>query len=119
MLCWILVATALVSAMAHLVASSPLKMHGFSFAKFRLQKELSKLDPLPNTHLRELESPEERYVAFLEYKMHLDEGIYEGRTLLFHIKIPSAYPFAPPKLICESRIYTQTSTVQEMSVWRY
>jgi ubiquitin-conjugating enzyme E2 M len=80
-------------------------MQGSSFAKFRLQTELSKLDLLPYTRLRELEPPEEKYISLIEYEVHLREGIYEGRTLLFHIRIPAGYPFAPPKVLCKTRVY--------------
>lgn len=43
--------------------------------------------------------------AEIHYSMHLDDGVYAGHTYEFVIKVPSSYPFAPPKAVALSKVF--------------
>lgn len=76
-----------------------------SFATFRLKTEIESIELLPGTSLSVDKSSEERYAVEVEYTMSITEGIYEGRVLRFKLKIPHAYPFKPPKLLCLDKVF--------------
>ncbi|CAD25874.1 UBIQUITIN CONJUGATING ENZYME E2-20K [Encephalitozoon cuniculi GB-M1] len=76
-----------------------------SFAAFRLKTEVGSIQLLPGASLSVVRSGEEKYIAEVEYTMLLSEGIYEGRVLRFKLKIPNAYPFKPPKLLCLDNVF--------------
>ncbi|AFM99249.1 ubiquitin-protein ligase [Encephalitozoon hellem ATCC 50504] len=77
----------------------------FSFASFRLRTEIKSIELLPGASLSVGKSSEERYAMEVEYTMPIAEGIYEGRVLRFKLKIPHAYPFKPPKLLCLDKVF--------------
>lgn len=75
-----------------------------NFAIFRLQTELESLELLPGAWINVNES-EDGYASVIEYGMVISEGIYEGRTLSFLLKVPHGYPFKPPKLFCTDEVF--------------
>lgn len=75
------------------------------FATFRLKTEIQSIQLPPGASLSAEASKEDGYAMEIEYTMQVAEGIYEGRTLQFCLRVPNAYPFRPPKLRCLSDVF--------------
>ncbi|ADM12475.1 ubiquitin conjugating enzyme E2 [Encephalitozoon intestinalis ATCC 50506] len=76
-----------------------------SFAAFRLKTEIESIQLLPGSLLNVDRSSEDKYAMEIKYSMMITEGIYKNRLFRFKIKIPHAYPFKPPKLLCLDKVF--------------
>ena len=73
-----------------------------SAAQLRITKDINELE-LPKTCRTEFPDPDD----LLQFKLIIypDEGFYRGGRFHFHFKIGTNYPYDPPKVKCENKVY--------------
>ncbi|EEQ82898.1 hypothetical protein NCER_100313 [Vairimorpha ceranae BRL01] len=71
-----------------------------SFCEFRIKNELTSLVLLENTSYTISYSP-----PIINYVMYIKSGLYKNRSLSFTISFPQEYPFASPKIKCNTKIF--------------
>lgn len=73
-----------------------------SAAQLRITKDINELE-LPKTCRTEFPDPDD----LLQFKLIIypDEGFYRGGRFTFHFKIGTNYPYDPPKVKCENKVY--------------
>jgi len=68
----------------------------------RLQKDLGELDKIPGT---DLIFPDPDNVMQFNLIVTPQEGMYRTARYEFDVKVPSSYPFDPPRVTCKTQIY--------------
>ena len=71
-------------------------------AQLRITKDINELE-LPKTCKTEFPDPDD----LLKFKLMIfpDEGFYRGGKFTFQFKIGTNYPYDPPKVKCENKVY--------------
>ncbi|CAH8369546.1 unnamed protein product [Eruca vesicaria subsp. sativa] len=74
-----------------------------SAGELRLHKDIAELD-LPAYCL--ISFPDEKYdLMNFEVTIKPDEGYYMGGAFVFTFRVSPAYPHAPPKVTCKTKVY--------------